>query len=444
MIMKFIKIRTLFFLAIIFFTSSCEEYLGGDVNVDPNKPTTVPVGAILPQIQISIADSYGGSFSRWNAMFVQQVSGVARQWSSFNQYAITPNRFDDVWDDLYENILVELKTVTAVATETESNHYLGIAKVLEAFVIMAASDVWGDIPYTEVGLGKENFNPKFDDQMTVIYPAVKALLDEAKALFGQDVGTFVPGSNDLYYGGDKDKWTKVINAILARYHLHLKQYDMALAMAKTSLSSSKDNMAYTYGANPEGAPWYRFNDGRTGDIEFHPTMKGIMEGLKDKDRLGKFGAKFKTNHPYLVDKFEQDLISYREVQFIIAESAFRVNASGNAKKVRDAYLAGIKASFAAVGLSTAQYKSYVAQSQVDPGEGSITMEQIMTQKYIGLFVQPEVFSDWRRTGIPSLTATSGASIPRRWFYSEDEYLFNSNAPKRDPGLLFERVGWDAN
>ena len=74
--------------------------------------------------------------------------------------------------------------------------------------------------------------------------------------------------------------------------------------------------------------------------------------------------------------------------------------------------------------------------------GSLTLEQIMTQKYIGLFVQPEAFSDWRRTGIPNLTPVAGSAVPRRWFYPENEYLFNSSAPARDDQLLFERVGWD--
>jgi len=76
------------------------------------------------------------------------------------------------------------------------------------------------------------------------------------------------------------------------------------------------------------------------------------------------------------------------------------------------------------------------------GSGNLTKEQVMTQKYIGMFVQPEAFSDWRRTGITVLTAVSGSEVPRRWFYPENEYLFNSNAPERVDNLLFKRVDWD--
>ena len=70
-------------------------------------------------------------------------------------------------------------------------------------------------------------------------------------------------------------------------------------------------------------------------------------------------------------------------------------------------------------------------------------ELIMTEKYIGMFTQAEGFNDWRRTGIPALTPTSGAQIPRRYHYSSGEYLFNENAPDETAVTLFApRVGWD--
>ncbi len=440
--MKFLKFKSIFLLLFVFTSFSCEDFIGGDFNADPNKPNTVPIGGILPQIQISLADTYGGSFSRWNSLFTQQVEGVARQWSSFNQYTITPNRFDDSWQDYFENVLVELRTVKEIATENGYNHYLGVAQVLEAFMIMTATDVWGDMPYSEAALGADNFSPKFDDQETEIYPAIFTLIGEAKTNLGQtSPGPLAPGSDDLYYGGDIDKWVKAADALLARYHLHLGEYGEALTAAQASFEDRDDNLAYTYGAQPDGAQWFRFNDGRTGDIEFHPTMRDLMESLNDDDRLAMFDVEFTTTaHPYLIDAFKQDLVSYREMQFVIAEAGLKSTAS--AEVIHAAYLAGIEASFEEVGLGAAEYDAYVAQASIDPGVGAITENHIMTQKYIGLFVQPEVFSDWRRTGIPALTPVSGTEIPRRWDYSFNEYLFNVNAPPQDADILFERVDWD--
>ncbi len=439
------KIKNILLMGLVLTAFSCEDFLGGDFNQDPNKPGTVPISALLPQIQISLADTYGGSFSRWNSMFTQQVEGVARQWSAFNQYAIQPVRFDDAMNDYYENVLVELLPVKAEAEELGYNHYLAVANMLEAFMIMTSVDVWGDIPYTEAGLGSENFSPAYDDDEAV-YTAGFNLINEAISLFGQSPGAVAPGSEDLYYGGDVDQWLKAANALLARYYLHLGDYSNALSSAQASFEDRGDNMSYQYGTAPDGAQWHRFNDGRTGDIEFHDdSMGALMTSLNDDDRLEVLDVTFTpTGHPYLIDAFRQDLISYREIQFIIAESAFRL---GQAATAHTAYLEAISASFEELGFEGdgAEYTAYVGQAAIDPGSGSLTLNHIMTQKYIGLFVQPEVFNDWRRTGIPSLTPVSGTAIPRRWNYGFNEYLFNANAPDENSVTLFApQVFWDPN
>lgn len=415
--------------------TSCSDFFSDD-NADPNAPVDVPISAALPAIELTIVDSKGGLYANFSNMFIQQVEGVARQWESFNKYDIQPVRFNGPWQQMYENVFVELRTVTQKATDGGYNHYLGIANVLEAYALMMTTDVFGDMPYTEAGLGDENSNPLFDDQATVIYPAIKTLLTNALSLFNQSPGPLVPGSDDVIYGGNISKWKLAAHAILARYYLHLGDNANALSEAKMSFTSRADNMGYTYPGAGNDAPWYGFNDVRQGDIEFHPTMRGIMNGLNDVDRLSVLDQTFDASHPYLTSTQREDLITYREMQFIIAEVAT------NATEKHTAYLNGIKASFEELGLGTTEYNAYVAQPSVDPGVGNLTLQDVMTQKYIGMFIQPEAFSDWRRTGIPSLTPVAGSSIPRRWFYPENEYLFNENAPARDSDLLFQRVDWD--
>ena len=74
---------------------------------------------------------------------------------------------------------------------------------------------------------------------------------------------------------------------------------------------------------------------------------------------------------------------------------------------------------------------------------TITLEKIMTQKYIAMFTQPEVYSDWRRTNIPMLTPNAGASIaeiPRRLPTAQNERLYNSKAQVVTD--LTQRVWWD--
>ncbi|WP_109097920.1 SusD/RagB family nutrient-binding outer membrane lipoprotein [Aquimarina sp. AU58] len=433
------KIQFIFLLCIA--TISCENFLDENLNVDPNKPSSVPVSAMLPSIGINIADVTGGDFSRFNCLLTQQVEGVARQWTSFNSYTgLTPNRFDTAWTNLYEAIFIELDIYIKQSEELGANHYLGIGQILQAYSLMLATDVWGDIPYTEAGQGLDNTSPVYDDQATVIYPAIFSLLQSGIENLGKNDGGFAV-EGDVFYGGDTALWIKAARAIRARAHLHQDNYADALTDAQASFTSRSDNLRFTYEATKPGQ-WHRFNDGRTGDIEFHPFMSGLMTALNDTDRLAIFSETFVTGHSYLIDAFGQDLISYREIKFIEAECLLRTGGSDAA--ISTAYLAGIEASFEEVGLTNAQYTTYIGNATVNPGVGSIALDpHVYTQKYIGLFVQPEVYNDYRRTGFPNLTPTSGTQVPVRWNYSSDELLFNTNTPGPSEADLYKpRVDWN--
>ena len=122
---NFIKI---IFCVVLF--SACESFLADDINRDPNNPSVVTLNAVLPSIQIRHMDVYGGQTSRVNSMFAQQTEGVARQWSSFNDYSgLQPVRFNTVWDIYYEDILVEVNSMIADAQEDGYNHYAGIGQI---------------------------------------------------------------------------------------------------------------------------------------------------------------------------------------------------------------------------------------------------------------------------------------------------------------------------
>jgi len=73
---------------------------------------------------------------------------------------------------------------------------------------------------------------------------------------------------------------------------------------------------------------------------------------------------------------------------------------------------------------------------------SVTMDDIMTEKYISMNTSPEAFNDWRRTGIPALTPITGAEVPRRLPYSEAEQFANGNIPSPAQISIFDRVWWD--
>lgn len=437
---RFIRLSLVAFLTSV--ALSCSSSIDNEFNVDPNRPASVPVNAMLPQIEISIADLTGGNFSRFNSIITQQVEGIERQFSGFNQYSgLTPQQFDDMWVIMYERILIETDVMILKGQENGYNHYQAVGEVLKAYALMMATDVWGNIPFTEAGLGLDIPNPVYDNRTSVIYPAIFTLLDRAFSNLNKSNGGLALGSEDVIYGGNIDKWKKAVRAIRARAYLHRGNYSNALVEAQNSLESREDNIRFTYSEGSPG-PWDRFIDRRAGDVRFHPFMENLMINLNDTLRLNVLSQKFVVGHPYFKKAFGQDLVSFREIKFIEAECLFRTGGSAN--DISQAYLAGIFASFEEVGLTTTDYENYISNSDINPGPNNIQLdEHILIQKYIGLFVQPEVFNDYRRTGIPELAPVSGNQVPVRWNYPSNELLFNSNAPgPSEADLFMPKIDWD--
>jgi len=371
-------------------------------------------------------------------MLTQQVEGVSRQWSSFNQYSgLTATSFDASWQNIYENILNEIKLAKSGATKKGLNHHLAIMKISEAFTLMIATDVWDDIPYTDALQGLESVSPGFDDQVS-IYNTIYALLDSGITLLSGNAGPAAPGDEDVFYKGSTTKWIKAANAIKARGLLHQGKYAEAVEAARASFSSPDDNLAFQYpDANAAGG-WYRFNRDRTGDLEFHPQLRSMMIALNDLDRLAVFDQAFNTDHTYFVPDFYSEMITYREMQFLIAECALRI---GDSVTSNTAYLNGIAASFHRAGV-VSMVDDYISDPAIAPGADNLTLEHIMYQKYIGLFAQPEVYNDYRRTNIPDLIPVRSFSIPVRWDYPSTEYSYNSNLIEGSVDIFRDRVGWN--
>ena len=68
---------------------------------------------------------------------------------------------------------------------------------------------------------------------------------------------------------------------------------------------------------------------------------------------------------------------------------------------------------------------------------TLTLADIMNEKYITLFENPEVWNDYKRTCLPALKAARGRSrIPGRLFYGLTEEQTNSNTPSTAAQNLF--------
>ena len=431
------KILFIFIILPIVGLFSCEEYIGGDIATDSNAPANPPVQSLLTSVQLNIAYSYGGFFSRTNSVLVQHIEAIAR---GIRFDTNDSELYNDVWNTFYSSVLIEINTIQRLAEEQGFNHYLAVANILEAFSIMAMTDVFGSIPYSEAGLGIKNLNPSFDSQEE-IYDAVHSLLDEAITLLKGPSGSVIPQQEDFIYNGDIDRWEKAAHALKARAYLHFADYEQAISEAIISFDDPNDNMSFSFTGEDYPAPWYNYNQSRTGDFEFHPVLDSRMISLNDNSRLSQLDLAFTSSHPYFSVDQKLDLISYREIQFILSEA--RLEQGNSATEIRDSYLNGINASFIDMGYddNSDEFNSYIPQTQVDPGVGNIGLEHILTQKHIALFSSPESYTDWRRKGIPNLVPFVGTAIQVRWPYPQTTLVFNENAI-HNVDIFSDRVAWD--
>ena len=149
------------------------------------------------------------------------------------------------------------------------------------------------------------------------------------------------------------------------------------------------------------------------------------------------------------------MLSYSEVQFILAEAAEKGYISGGSTAAGTYYTNAIKDQFAyyasriPANFGTSYLKltsanvtaddTYFKQSTVAyAGTADQKLEKIAIQKWISLYmVGYEAWSEWRRTGIPNIPVGSVGPgyVPRRMFYPADELRINVSNYTKGVSLL---------
>ncbi len=446
-----IKILLSVFL-ISLFAFSCDSWIDSNLNTDPTSPMNVPLQVVLPTTQAGIAYVLGGDIGRFTGCFTQQFFGNNRQHLGIYNYTFKEDDISNAWNTMYAGPMKDLHHIIQTATENNSPHYKGIAQILMAFSLGMWTDVCGAIPYSEAFKGNDNLTPKYDTQEE-IYNSILSLLDDAITNLQQTTSVFKPGSDDFMYGGKTAKWIKAAYTLKARYYLHLKKYNEALAALQNGFTSNDDDLQFNFtDKETEANPLYQFDQQR-GDISMGPALMNLMNNFNDPrrpviakpDEQGNFSENSPLGAFYASANSPVPFITYVEAKFIEAECQL---ALGNKTQAYNAYKDAIMASMAKMGVSDTDAQTYWSQSTVDVSENNLSLQNIIEQKYIACFFNPEVWTDWRRTGFPQLTPVSGNRIPRRFPYPQSERLYNFNNVRaaepnfQDIDFIFQKLWWD--
>jgi len=115
--------------------------------------------------------------------------------------------------------------------------------------------------------------------------------------------------------------------------------------------------------------------------------------------------------------YRQPIITYDETQLIIAEAALQTGDRTTA------------------GTAFNAERTHVGKAAI--AGSALTLSDVMTEKYITLFQNPEVWNDYKRTCLPALKpARNRSKIPGRIYYGQTEEQTNSNTPTTSSQNLF--------
>ena len=447
------KIKLLSLILTAFLLQNCTQDFEA-VNTDPNSPTDVPAHLFLGNIirvnqNIIYNAQIGGDMG---LCWAQHWSKV--QYNDEEKYRPRRGVIDNIWDALYADVISDAKSMYNKAEIEENKNLQAISLVLQANTFQILTDVYGPVPFSEVGqLG--NLKPKFDSQEDV-YNGILDLLTQADELFAAGEGE-VPSTSDLVYGGDVSKWKKLGKSLHFKALLRISnKLDVgsqlqALVNSGELISSNDESAQLIYlAAQPDANPIYETiifgnraeyknssvlidklvtaNDPRLPFISQTNNAGAYVGNVPGVENTSNYGGFSSPGTMYLESTLPGVILSHAQVKFMLAEASNRGLISGGQTAALAFYLDGIRASMEFNGVDSGDIDTFLALPNINFTTAEDGRAKIGEQNWIALYGQGiEAWTEWRRTGIPSLAPVQNAaitSIPKRYYYPT--YLVNIN------------------
>lgn len=457
-------------------------------NTDPiNIISSSPAKLLAPALVNVMATNMSRNRS-FNNELMQVTVTQSEDENAVFRYDFRPNLADQTWNSWYSE-LTNFKDIYDIASTSEyqNDSYKGISLVCQAWVFSLLTDTYGDVPYSEANQGKTGLvEPVFDSQKA-IYLSLLDKLEQANTLLSGNVAIVV--SSDPIYKGDVTLWRKFCNSLRLRLLLRIAQKaDVATdAIAKISEIAGNPTKYPIFAANAESATLKWNGTTVTTDPFTNPYVTSLREadfiipslcnffilklsnwtdpridlstkyGNGTRNRLGIApgplgfvgiesgyavgGKEPKQSYFYSFGNSDYSLqksslagiiMTYAEVQFILAEAAAKGWISGSAATY---YYKGIANAINywvpnfTTDITSTEFTSYINTAgltwddtlPLNATTGDSKMENIMLQKYYCLFLTDfQQWFEYRRTGHPILPQgtglRNGGKMPARLNY----------------------------
>jgi hypothetical protein len=444
------------------------------LNTDPTAagPEDFNPNFLLTTSQLRYTGSEDFSYETWRAQLIhfstmiQHFSHVAGYWVG-DKYTLNTAYSAAYFERAYAEqvkFVVDLVELTRGKAQYANLHQ--IARILKVLVFHRITDIYGDVPYFNAGMGyyTRNFTPAYDKQQDIYSDMLKELDAAATALDpSKDVAT-----GDMIYNGNVAKWKRFAYSLMLRLGLRLTKADAAgaktwveKAAAGGPMTSIADNAFIKHNESggrptvnrisqvlnlPYEIPNIRWsktfidylqtrNDPRLGVLAEIPPLapnqntlgaagnstpalqKGMPNGYDVQG--GPTDISTAPGYPGNRDLYSRPvnrfyakmdgitmLMTYAEVELMLAEAKERGwNITGTAASHYDA---GVTAAMKSLGQWDAG--AAIADAAVttyltaNPYVSATGLQQINSQYWAAtVFNDYESFANWRRSGFPVLT-----------------------------------------
>ncbi|MEN8121681.1 MAG: SusD/RagB family nutrient-binding outer membrane lipoprotein [Bacteroidota bacterium] len=419
----FIYITTI----LIVFTS-CEklEY----TTEDPNNFSDATAELMINAPLLANAIIVEGELARTAGIWSGQFTGADRQYISLNRYIVAGADFNTIWGVLYAEGVAQSRLLQGKAQKDNNETLEGIAMIVEANLMVQATALWGDVPYSEVADVENYPEPKYDAQKEV-YNALLDLLDRSIVKVSDATGESYGWETVGEETRNTMQWAKVAHSLKARIYLHLGEYANAISSANYGISSSSNDWLFYHQNISNGARnlYYRFcKVKKPGYMDASDAyMRTLMQDRLDA-RISYYysGSDLDYTSSGIFYRDEDfPVITYYETELIKAEAELLAN--NNAANALQA-LNNVRSYWDnRIGVG-----SFPAYDAADFADNAALLKEILTEKYISCYGQIEVFNDMRRTdnyiGIPLKVDAPVQKMPERFIYPQTEMNSNSNVP----------------
>ncbi|WP_187477580.1 SusD/RagB family nutrient-binding outer membrane lipoprotein [Amniculibacterium sp. G2-70] len=433
-----------------------------EINTDTSKILNPSVGSLLAPVQLEMSTYNYKRANDYTFDVMQSALDFPNEGNTYSRYYLTEASGTGFWNTSYK-WLKQVRDMRIAAEKENDKNYLAIAKVMNAWIYSNLTDAFGDIPFSEALKMEEGImKPKFDKQKD-IYTALLNDLKEANSLFDT---TKKLSEIDLFYNANNSndgilQWKKFCNSLSLRLltrslnkngdlNVHVRIQEIVNNPTVYPLFTSNTDSAVLSlsGIAPYLPPVARPQDFTTGRAagEFFidemkknndPRMSMFFSTAKDlatNTSIGYKGApsgyQLGTVFSYQPSNLNQNLakapmkillMTYSELQFILAELSFKNIIGGNTETYYKNGVTSIIEQWGAVVPANYFTNTNVAYNQ--------SLERIMLQKYLSLFfVDHQQWYEFNRTGLPMLPNNGGlmndGKMPKRFMYPPNAKVMN--------------------